>query len=249
MARFVKASMKGWDYARANPDEAAEIVLENDATGAQTEKHQKRMMGEIDKLTEGSNGALDRRPTTSAPSRSLLVGRLRPGHHQEAGRRLDPRGLRGDGKNVTARSNQSANGSSPSGEEEPDNAAEPHIVSYTWLELAALPDTTDWERLNPDDGRGDRSGGPRRSGCRSDHRRELLEERNRHRALASGNGSRSRSTKRFLTGSAHSAGSYDWRINTVLRAFMEQHRDGLSEREAGVPPGLRRYMQDRDRSA
>jgi NitT/TauT family transport system substrate-binding protein len=35
------------------------IVLENDTTGAQTEKHQKRMMGEINKLTEGSNGALD----------------------------------------------------------------------------------------------------------------------------------------------------------------------------------------------
>jgi NitT/TauT family transport system substrate-binding protein len=50
MARFVKASLKGWDYARANPDEAADIVLENDATGAQTEKHQKRMMGEIAKL-------------------------------------------------------------------------------------------------------------------------------------------------------------------------------------------------------
>jgi NitT/TauT family transport system substrate-binding protein len=50
MARFVKASLKGWDYARQNPDEAAEIVLENDATGAQTEKHQKRMMGEIAKL-------------------------------------------------------------------------------------------------------------------------------------------------------------------------------------------------------
>jgi len=59
MARFVKASMKGWDYARENPGEAADIVLENDATGAQTEKHQKRMMGEIAKLTAGSNGALD----------------------------------------------------------------------------------------------------------------------------------------------------------------------------------------------
>ncbi len=59
MARFVKASMRGWTYARENPDEAAEIVLENDATGAQTEKHQKRMMGEINKLTEGSDGALD----------------------------------------------------------------------------------------------------------------------------------------------------------------------------------------------
>ncbi|MCB1384562.1 MAG: ABC transporter substrate-binding protein [Nitratireductor sp.] len=59
MVRFVRASMKGWKYAEQNPDEAAEIVLENDATGAQTEKHQKRMMGEIAKLTAGSNGALD----------------------------------------------------------------------------------------------------------------------------------------------------------------------------------------------
>ncbi len=59
MARFVRASMKGWEYARTNPDEAADIVLENDASGAQTEKHQRRMMGEINKLTEGSDGKLD----------------------------------------------------------------------------------------------------------------------------------------------------------------------------------------------
>ncbi|WP_170569621.1 ABC transporter substrate-binding protein [Ruegeria atlantica] len=59
MERFVRASMKGWKYAEENPDEAAEIVLENDATGAQTEEHQKRMMGEIAKLTAGSNGSLD----------------------------------------------------------------------------------------------------------------------------------------------------------------------------------------------
>ncbi len=59
MARFVRASMKGWAWARENPDAAADIVLENDATGAQTEKHQRRMMGEINKLTEGSNGKLD----------------------------------------------------------------------------------------------------------------------------------------------------------------------------------------------
>lgn len=58
MARFVKASLKGWDYARQNPDEAAEIVLENDATGAQTEKHQKRMMGEIAKLLGGGDKGL-----------------------------------------------------------------------------------------------------------------------------------------------------------------------------------------------
>jgi NitT/TauT family transport system substrate-binding protein len=59
MARFVRASMKGWKYAEENPDEAAMIVLENDETGAQTEEHQKRMMSEVAKLTAGSNGALD----------------------------------------------------------------------------------------------------------------------------------------------------------------------------------------------
>jgi len=59
MVKFVRASMKGWKWAEENPDEAAMIVLENDETGAQTESHQKRMMGEVAKLTAGSNGALD----------------------------------------------------------------------------------------------------------------------------------------------------------------------------------------------
>ena len=59
MVRFVRASMRGWKWAEENPDEAAEIVLEYDETGAQTEEHQKRMMGEIAKLTAGSDGALD----------------------------------------------------------------------------------------------------------------------------------------------------------------------------------------------
>ncbi|MEK9625491.1 MAG: ABC transporter substrate-binding protein [Gammaproteobacteria bacterium] len=53
MARFVRASMKGWAWARENSDAAADIVLDNDETGAQTEKHQRRMMGEINKLTAG----------------------------------------------------------------------------------------------------------------------------------------------------------------------------------------------------
>lgn len=60
MVKFVRASMKGWKYAEQNPDEAADIVLENDASGAQTEAHQKRMMSEVAKLTAGSNGALDK---------------------------------------------------------------------------------------------------------------------------------------------------------------------------------------------
>ncbi len=60
MVRFVRASMKGWKWAEENPpSDAAMIVLEYDETGAQTEGHQVRMMGEIAKLTAGSNGALD----------------------------------------------------------------------------------------------------------------------------------------------------------------------------------------------
>ncbi|MBU3261127.1 ABC transporter substrate-binding protein [Roseovarius sp. PS-C2] len=59
LARFVRASMKGWKWAEENPEEAAMIVLDNDATGAQTEEHQIRMMSEVAKLTAGSNGALD----------------------------------------------------------------------------------------------------------------------------------------------------------------------------------------------
>ncbi len=59
MVRFVAASMEGWKYAEENPEEAAEIVLEYDETGAQTMEHQVRMMGEVAKLTAGSAGALD----------------------------------------------------------------------------------------------------------------------------------------------------------------------------------------------
>jgi len=59
MVRFVRASMKGWKWAEENPVEAAGIVLDNDETGAQGEAAQIRMMGEIAKLTAGSNGSLD----------------------------------------------------------------------------------------------------------------------------------------------------------------------------------------------
>jgi NitT/TauT family transport system substrate-binding protein len=54
LARFLAASIRGWEYAAEQSDEAADIVLEYDETGAQTEKHQRRMMGEINKLVEGS---------------------------------------------------------------------------------------------------------------------------------------------------------------------------------------------------
>jgi NitT/TauT family transport system substrate-binding protein len=59
MVKFVKASMQGWKYAEAHPDEAAQIVIDNDTSGAQTLAHQEFMMRNVAKLTEGSNGALD----------------------------------------------------------------------------------------------------------------------------------------------------------------------------------------------
>jgi NitT/TauT family transport system substrate-binding protein len=59
MAKFVKASMKGWDEARKDPTGAVKVVLENDASGSQTEAHQTTMIEEVNKLTEGSDGTLD----------------------------------------------------------------------------------------------------------------------------------------------------------------------------------------------
>jgi NitT/TauT family transport system substrate-binding protein len=55
MVRFVRASMKGWNYAVANPDEAAGIVMDN---GGQDDNHQKRMMGEVAKLIADGDGVL-----------------------------------------------------------------------------------------------------------------------------------------------------------------------------------------------
>src|SRR6185437_510820 len=59
LVRFVKASMEGWHYAVAHPDEAAQIVVDVDDSGAATIAHQKYMMGEVAKLVDPGNGALD----------------------------------------------------------------------------------------------------------------------------------------------------------------------------------------------
>ncbi len=59
MVRFVRAAQKGWAYAVANPDEAAQIVIENDESGAQTLDHHKCMMGEVAKLVDATNFKLD----------------------------------------------------------------------------------------------------------------------------------------------------------------------------------------------
>ncbi|MBB3964958.1 ABC transporter substrate-binding protein [Rhizobium metallidurans] len=56
MAKFVRASMKGWKYAVENPDDAAGIVVD---AGGQDENHQKRMMSEVAKLIGDGSGKLD----------------------------------------------------------------------------------------------------------------------------------------------------------------------------------------------
>ena len=57
--RFVKASMKGWQYALDNPDEAAQIVVDSDDTGAAELAHQRYMVGEVSKLVDPTDPALD----------------------------------------------------------------------------------------------------------------------------------------------------------------------------------------------
>jgi len=73
MAKFVKASMKGWDDAAKDPKGAVAAVLKNDASGSQTEGHQTSMMTEVSKLIAGTDGTLD----TKAADRTvdeLLAG-------------------------------------------------------------------------------------------------------------------------------------------------------------------------------
>ncbi|EAQ01627.1 ABC transporter, periplasmic substrate-binding protein [Pseudooceanicola batsensis HTCC2597] len=76
MVRFVAASMKGWKYAEENPEEAAEIVLDNDETGAQTLDHQVYMVREVAKLTAGTDGALD--PADYDQTVSTLLSAVSP---------------------------------------------------------------------------------------------------------------------------------------------------------------------------
>jgi NitT/TauT family transport system substrate-binding protein len=58
LARFLKASMKGWQYSIDHPDEAVKIVMAADTAGVLQEAHQKRMITEIDKLIPGSSHGL-----------------------------------------------------------------------------------------------------------------------------------------------------------------------------------------------
>jgi NitT/TauT family transport system substrate-binding protein len=49
-ARFLRASFKGWEFCRDNPDACVKIVLQQDATGVMKEDAQKWQMDEINKL-------------------------------------------------------------------------------------------------------------------------------------------------------------------------------------------------------
>ena len=39
LARFLKATAKGWNYAAAHSAEAVAVIMANDTTGAQTKNH------------------------------------------------------------------------------------------------------------------------------------------------------------------------------------------------------------------
>ena len=60
IARFVKASLKGWDYAIKHQDEAVKIVVAADKSGATTAAIQKRQLENVAKLITGKKlGYLD----------------------------------------------------------------------------------------------------------------------------------------------------------------------------------------------
>jgi NitT/TauT family transport system substrate-binding protein len=51
-ARMLRASLRGWQYAIENPEEATDIILKYDQSGVQTRGHQLSMMLEIIKLVQ-----------------------------------------------------------------------------------------------------------------------------------------------------------------------------------------------------
>jgi len=61
LTRFVRASIKGWEYALENQAEAVGIVLDNETAGfALSETHQTRMIAAVDELITGESGGTGR---------------------------------------------------------------------------------------------------------------------------------------------------------------------------------------------
>jgi NitT/TauT family transport system substrate-binding protein len=52
-ARFLRASLKGWEYCRDNVDSCVDIVLKNDASGVMTKEAQQWQVIEVNKLIWG----------------------------------------------------------------------------------------------------------------------------------------------------------------------------------------------------
>lgn len=59
MARFVRASMKGWRHVEAQPDEAAALLPAPEGAGAADSRTQRQRIDEVIRLISGSSGALD----------------------------------------------------------------------------------------------------------------------------------------------------------------------------------------------
>ncbi|HUZ63346.1 MAG TPA: ABC transporter substrate-binding protein [Acetobacteraceae bacterium] len=58
LARFLKASMQGWQYAINHQKQAVKIVMSNDTAGVLNVTHQARMMQEVAKLIPGGKHGL-----------------------------------------------------------------------------------------------------------------------------------------------------------------------------------------------
>lgn len=58
LKKFVRASMKGWEYTWSHPEKTAEIVLKHDKTGPQTVQQQVGLLQEVHKLIKDSDGRL-----------------------------------------------------------------------------------------------------------------------------------------------------------------------------------------------
>jgi hypothetical protein len=85
-AKFVKASMKGWDYVRKNPDEAVKIILAGDST------RQDREGSEADdgrsRQTARRHRREARRQGLRPHGRDLDGGWFGSRYHEEARRRV-----------------------------------------------------------------------------------------------------------------------------------------------------------------
>jgi len=72
--RMLRASLKGWQHAIEHPEEAVDIVLKYDTSGAQKRDHQLVMMREIAKLVQAPGKLLGE---TDSDAVSRMVGTLR----------------------------------------------------------------------------------------------------------------------------------------------------------------------------